>query len=259
MRYQDIVVGEDYGLRMRVSSKEPLHHVQVTQKVDRNKNAKVRHVDGQSEGMEKFFPFRNVAVPWNRRKQFLRNEESLRVIRELSADVDPVTKEAVQSVFGAAGEHSAFVHGDGHFSADAEAVKRLASRAGMPEALRELDSFAFVDDIGNAQLTFRAAYRPATELAKREPDTVRMEVEAREEELRAGGYGPGERWQHDWLRDQRRAFALMRQWAGFSSELDRLQKEVDRVRGLLYSAALELERAGRVREARTLQRALEGK
>lgn len=129
MRYQDIVVGEDYGLRMRLSSKEPLHDVQVTQKVDRNKHVKVRHVDGESEGMEEFFPFRNVAVPWNRRQQFLRNEESLRVIRELSADVDPVTKEAVESVFGAAGEHSAFVHGDGHFSADAEAVKRLASRA----------------------------------------------------------------------------------------------------------------------------------
>lgn len=129
----------------------------------------------------------------------------------------------------------------------------------MPEALRELDSFAFVDDMGNAQLTFHAAYRLATELAKREPDTVTMEVEAREEELRAGGYGPGERWQHDWLRDQRPAFALMRQWAGFSSELDRLQEEVDRVRGLLYSAALELERAGKAREARTLQRALEGK
>lgn len=97
MRYQDIVVGGDYGLRMRLSSKEPLHHVQVTQKVDRNKHVKVRHVDGESEGMEEFFPFRNIVVPWNRRKQFLRNEESLGVIRELSADVDPVTKEALYS------------------------------------------------------------------------------------------------------------------------------------------------------------------
>lgn len=259
MRYQDIVIGGDYGLRLRLSASEPLHHVRVTQKVDRNKQVKVRHVEGDNDGMEEFFPFRNVVVPWKRRRQFLRNEESLRLIRELSADVDPVTKEAVQSVFGAAGEHSAFVHSDGHCSASAEAVRRLAARAGLPEALRELDSFAFVDDMGNAQLTFRAAYRLATELAKREPDTVTMEVEAREEELRAGGYGPGERWQHEWLRDQRPAFALMRQWAGFSSELDRLQKEVDRVRGLLYTAALELERAGKVREARTLQRALDGK
>jgi len=214
--------------------------VQVTQKVDGNKHVKVRHVEGENEGLEEFFPFRNLVVPWKRRQRFVRNEQSLRLIREMSGDVDSVTKEAVQSVFGAAGEHSAFVHRDGHFSVDAGALKRLAARAGLPQELRDLESMAFVDDLGNAHLTFRAAHRLATEFAKCEPDTVTMEVESREEELRASGYGPGERWRHDWLRDQRPAFALMLQWAGFSSELDRLREEVDRVRNLLYAAILEL-------------------
>ena len=60
----------------------------------------------------------------------------------------------------------------------------------------------------------------------------------------------GERWQHEWLRDQRPAFALMRQWASFSRDLDRLQKEIGRLRGLVYDASLELERAGKPRQAR---------
>ena len=82
MRYQDIVVGDDYGLRMRLSTSEPLHHVQVTQKVDGNKHVKVRHVEGENEGLEEFFPFRNLVVPWKQRQRFLRNEQSLRLIRK---------------------------------------------------------------------------------------------------------------------------------------------------------------------------------
>lgn len=126
--------------RLRLSASEPLHQVLVVQKVDRNKHVKVRHLEGDNEGMEEFFPSRNVLVLWKRRERFLQNEENLRIIRESSDGVSPVTRDVVQSVFGAAGEHSAFVHGDGHLSADAEAVKRLAARAGLPAMLRDLDT-----------------------------------------------------------------------------------------------------------------------
>ncbi|MGE3075144.1 MAG: hypothetical protein AB7N24_15425 [Dehalococcoidia bacterium] len=259
MRYVDLTPGLEYGLRFRLSSTERLHRVVVVEKLDRNKQVKVRHLEGEQEGMEEFISFRNVVVAWKARKRFLRNEEKLRTIRELSSGADPVVREAVQAVFGAAGEHSAFVHSDGHFSADVAAVERLAARAGIEGPWKQLDSCAFVDDNGWAQLGFAAAHRLAIELAKREPDTITIEVESREEELRAGGYAMGERWQHEWLRDQRPAFALMRQWAGFSRDLDRLQKEIERLRGLAYGASLDLERAGKQREARRLQRALDGK
>ncbi len=259
MRYIDVTPRLEYGLRFRLSTTEPLHHVLVVEKVDRNKQVKVRHLEGDQAGMEEFVAFRNIIVLSKRRKRFLGNEEKLRTIRELSAGADPVVRDAVQAVFGAAGEHSAFVHTDGHFSADAAAVERLAVRAGIEGPWKGLDSNAFVDDNGWAQLGFTAAHRLATELAKREPDTITMEVESREEELRAGGYAMGERWQHEWLRDQRPAFALMRQWAGFSRDLDRLQKEIERLWGLAYGASLDLERAGQLREARRLQRALDGK
>lgn len=259
MRYVNLTPGLEYGLRFRLSSTEPLHRVVVIEKLDRNKQVKVRHLEGEQDGMEEFVAFRNIVVLWKGRKRFLRNEEKLRTIRELSSGADPVVREAVQAVFGAAGEHSAFVHSDGHFSADVAAVDRLVARAGVEGSWKDLDANAFVDDNGWAQLGFSAAHRLATELAKREPDTVTMDVEAREEELRASGYAMGERWQHEWLRDQRPAFALMRQWAGFSRDLDRLQKEIERLRGLAYGAALDLERAGKQREARRLQRALDGK
>lgn len=180
MRYVDLTPGIEYGLRFRLSSAEPLHHVVLVEKVDRNKHVKFRHLEGEEGGMEEFIAFRNIVVVWKGRKRFLRNEEKLRTIRELSSGADPVVREAVQAVFGAAGEHSAFVHSDGHFSADVAPVERLAARAGIEGPWKDLDSYAFVDDHGWAQLGFAAAHRLATELAKREPDTITLEVESRE-------------------------------------------------------------------------------
>jgi len=88
-------------------------------------------------------------------------------------------------------EHSAFVHSDGHCSADVAAVERLAARAGVEGSWKDLDANAFVDDNGWVQFGFSAAHRLATGMAKREPDTVTMDVEAREEE--ACGL-PATRW-----------------------------------------------------------------
>ncbi|MEX0783511.1 MAG: hypothetical protein WD557_12745 [Dehalococcoidia bacterium] len=45
MRFIDVEVGEEYGLRLKVAVGQPLHRVLVLDKVQRNKQVKVRHLE----------------------------------------------------------------------------------------------------------------------------------------------------------------------------------------------------------------------
>ncbi|MBK6559949.1 hypothetical protein [Candidatus Amarobacter glycogenicus] len=73
----------------------------------------------------------------------------------------------------------------------------------------------------------------ARAFAAAEPNSVTLDIEAEEEKLLAQGYGPGDRFWHDYLRKKRPAFALARQWAGTEHERARLNKEIVRLQNLL--------------------------
>lgn len=45
VRFIDVEVGEEYGLRLKVAVGQPLHRVLVLDKVQRNKQVKVRHLE----------------------------------------------------------------------------------------------------------------------------------------------------------------------------------------------------------------------
>jgi hypothetical protein len=98
----------------------------------------------------------------------------------------------------------------------------------------------------------------ARAFAATEPQTVLMAIQDREEELRLSGNVPGQRYMHDILREHLPGFAIARQWAGLDRELEQLQKEIGRLRGLVSSAAYELRARGAEREYRRLVRALDG-
>jgi hypothetical protein len=85
-----------------------------------------------------------------------------------------------------------------------------------------------------------------------------MVIQDEEEQLRLSGNVPGQRYMHDVLRSHLPGFAIARQWAGFDQELEQLQKEVGRLRGLVSSAAYELRARGAEGEYRRLLRALDG-
>ncbi len=99
----------------------------------------------------------------------------------------------------------------------------------------------------------------ARAFAAAEPNSVTLDIEAEEEKLLAQGYGPGDRFWHDYLRKKRPAFALARQWAGTEHELARLNKEIVRLQNLLGMAVSDLRTAGSVREANRLERMIVGK
>lgn len=259
MRYQDIALGKEYGVRLTISPGRPLLHVRVLQKVDRTKQVQVEHLDGEHQGMTEFLTFRHVVVPWSEQRRFLQEEEAFRRVREASSDADPVYRDAVQIALEASGETTLFVHGDGHLSADPVHLLRVAARANLPTSLKALDSLAFVDSLGRARMTFGAAERLARAFAAKEPDSITMALAVTEKEYEASGYAPGEHWQHDQLRKLRPVHALIRQWAGGDSEAIRLADEVERLQGLVRLAIGYLTAAGLAREAARLRRALDGR
>jgi hypothetical protein len=259
VQYREIQVGQEYGVRLRLAAGEPLIHVAVVDKVDRTKQVKVRHVDEPHAGMEEYVAFRHVVVSWKERRRFLSDEQKLAQVREMSAGVDFVTKEAVQFVLEATGENAFFVHSDGHLSADHEPLLRVAVRARLTPDPDALDPHAFVDRDGNVQMTFAGAEKLAMAVAAAEPDTVTMYVAEAEDVYEARGYDMGERFWHEHLRKQRPIYALARQWAGFETEVARLRQEIGRLRNLLSMAADDLRKAGLTREAGRLAREMDRK
>ncbi|MBN9492876.1 hypothetical protein J0H33_05960 [bacterium] len=258
MRFQDICIGTDYGIRIRVSRQEPLVRVRVLEKVDRTKKLRVRHVSEPHTGMEEFIAQRQVMVAWKERRAFLRDEARLKGLQEASAlYFDRVTADTVQLVLEASGEEP-WVHGDGRISMERSVFERLAGRAGLGPDPAALDPDAFISREGECVLPLRAGEHLARAFAAAEPEAVTMYVAGMEQDYTTRGYAVGERWWHDELRKKRPIFALARQWAGFEQELARLNAEVQRLRNLLSVAEGDLRRAGDDRAAVRLRRAVNG-
>jgi hypothetical protein len=88
---------------------------------------------------------------------------------------------------------------------------------------------------------------------------VLMYIEDEENECRARGYEPGERFYHDWLREKTPGFALARYWAGHEEEVVFLRKEIERLRKVIDSAADALVKAGAEQEGWRVRRAKNGR
>lgn len=202
---------------------------------------------------------RRLVVPWGDRKALLRDEERLRRLDEHARDAgrNAALAEAVATVLASSGEPSAWAEWDG-LSMPEDELERIAHRAGLEKPPVELHPLAFCDRRGDLHLPLEAGEALARAFATAEPETVLMAIQDREEELRLSGNVPGQRYMHDILRDHLPGFAIVRQWAGFDQELEQLQKEIGRLRGLVSSAAYELRARGAEREYRRLLRALDG-
>ena len=81
-------------------------------------------------------------------------------------------------------------------------------------------------------------------------------LDSDEGDLRSGGYAPGQRYQHELLRNYQPAFAIARQWAGLERETEMLQEEIGRLRGLVSQVAYDLKALGKEDKARRLLRAV---
>lgn len=142
---------------------------------------------------------------------------------------------------------------------DERELQRIIDRSGLTMEPVDLHHLAYRDRTGTVHAPLDAAVMLAQAFASVEPQTVVQYLDDEEEEYRIRGNSPGERWWHDYMREQAPSFALARRWAGLEKEAEMLQKEIARLRMLISKAARDLHAAGDERKSRQLLRALEGR
>jgi hypothetical protein len=237
----------------------PVLKVKVVAKVGRGRKVKIRYEDGPHPGLEEYVDATKVIVPWGGRARFLKDEERmLRLEEHARQHRDPAIEEAVGTVLASSGEPSAGA-GQGQVSMTAIELERIAQRAGLTEPPVRLHHLGFVDNNGDIHLPLDAAVRIARAFAAAEPETVLMYIDDYEQELKVRGYQPGDRYLHNVLRQYQPGWAIARQWAGFDQDVERLEKEITRLRGLVSRAAASLRETGNEQEAHRLLRALKGR
>lgn len=255
-----LVEGRFYGYREKRGSSSPLLKVKLLSKVGRKGAIRVRFEDGPHPGLEEYVRTRQIVVPWSERQAFLRDEKRIEDLDEYSRRNrrDSAIEEAVSAVLASSGEPSAFA-GQGGVSMPEVEVQRIMDRANLGGRPAALHYMGFRDRLGEVHLPLEAGVTLARAFAAAEPETVLMYVQDQEEELRLRGNVPGDRYLHDLLRQYMPGFALARQWAGIEQEVEQLNKEIARLRGLVSRAAYDLKSAGAESKSRQLLRALDGR
>jgi hypothetical protein len=254
-----LVEGRRYAFREKRIAGSELLQVKLIEKVGRGGKLKVRFETGRHPGLEEYVSTRQLLVPWGEAKSFLQDERrQAQVAEECRRTSERVLSEAASEVLGASGERAAALGPDGYLLMPEDDLQRIMDRAGVNCRPQDLHRLGFLDCLGNVRLPFEASVSLARSFAAAEPETVLMSIDDYEEQLRAGGYAPGERYQHRQLRNHQPAFAVARQWAGLEHQTEILRKEIGRLRGLVSQAAYELRVAGKEQKARRLLRAVDG-
>jgi hypothetical protein len=217
--------------------------------------ARIRHADGDLDGLEEWVPTRTVTCPWGERKAFLRDESRWSALQEAAArDYDPVIDEAISTVFAATADETGFVR---VWTIEPERAQRLWRRAGL-DGSPDQHPLAYTDRSGHLNLPYETAFQFARAFAAAEPQPCIHYIQEWEDRLRAEGYEPGRRASHHVLRNIRPAHALVREWTQ-AGELAMLREENKRLRQLLARAFEALRRAGDEQSANRLDRALRGR
>ena len=251
----DLAVGRAYAQRAKPNDAHgPLRKIVFVGPARAGK-AKIRHAEGDLDGLEEWTPTRTVMCPWGERQAFLRDELRWQALQEAAArDYDPVVEEAISTVFEATGDETGFIR---VWSVERERAQRLWRRAGL-EGSPDQHPLAYTDRGGRLHLPYETAFQFAQAFAAAEPEPCIHYIQEWEDRLRAEGYEPGRRVSHHVLRSIRPAHALVREWA-HAGELGLLREENQRLRQVLGQALEALRRAGDERSATRLDRALHGR
>jgi hypothetical protein len=251
----DLVTGRDYAQRTKPHDVNcPLHKVTFIAPAKAGK-AKVRHADGELDGLEEWVPTRTLMCLWGERQAFLRDESRWNALQQAAArDYDPVVEEAISTVFEATGDETGFIR---VWSVDPNRAQRLWRRAGR-DGTPDQHPLAYTDRHGQLNLPYETALEFAQAFAAAEPEACIHYIQEWEDRLRAEGYESGQRHSHSFLRQQRPAYALVREWTQ-SGDLELLRQENTRLRQLLQQALEALRRAGDERAANRFDRALLGR
>lgn len=255
MRKDELAVGKTYALRIaQTADDNPFAKVTFVGPA-RSRQARVRYAEGELLGLEEWVPSRLLVCPWGERHAVLRDERRARELDAADEGLwDRITEDAISEVMTASGEYGGFSR---RWSSDPASAQRFWGRAGLEGSPLDDHSANFEDRHGQWHLTFSTALKASQAFAAAEPDMVDLYVRGWEERLRAEGFEPGGRHNHDLLREWAPRHALARSWTqrplGQAAE-----EEVKRLRSLVRTAAQFLREVGAEDKARRIERGLHG-
>lgn len=234
-----IVLGDEYAIREPVAVGVEFQRVVILEHV-RKGRWKARWIN-PNPGMVDYITSKNVIVEWKQRAAFLSEERCVtRFARHLTSCGYPGNghplSEAVHQVIEAMGEPTvSFSSGD--LDCDPEALTRLVTRAGVK---RPDHPISYVDRGGRLHIPYDAALRLAEDLARAEPMTVLVAIDALEREWTIEAREPGGRGIADLLASYRPSWALIRQWAGHDKAVKFRDDRIEQLERLLVRTMWDL-------------------
>jgi len=256
MKRDELTKGRNYALKPKGSGAgDPFVKVSFLG-VTHGRQCRIRYEDGELSGLEEWVQTRLLVCSWGQRKVQLKEEQQAERLAAADAEVgDAVVEEAISAVMTASGEYGGFLRS---WDTDAAGAERYWSRAKLDGAPFDDDPVNYQDREGTWHLSFRTALKAAQAFAAAEPELVDLHLRSWEEELKAEGFEPGGRHKHELLRKWAPSHALVRSWSqeprGAAAE-----KEVERLRGLVYTSVRYLREAGEDRKAGRIERGLHGR
>ncbi len=248
-----MVIGEHYGIRLKLRRGEPLHRVELLGQA-KSGIWRVRFLDDPNPGFIDYVRSRSIIVRWRDKEAFLHDEAASAEVRSVSrqqvtAFSDLAVADATDAVLNAAAD--IFVEESDDYVAvvPLTTARQVGRRAGFLEPPWEWDSAAFVDRHGSVHLPFRAAYRLARAYAVAEPLTVRRALEEEKRSLRYERV-------ISYAQARRRACDLALEWVG-AEPLPR-SPEIARLERLLIEAVRLLRERGADMAADRIEEELTG-
>lgn len=255
MRKQDLFKGRLYGFRPKGTGVgDPLGKIRVIGPA-RGRQCRIRYEDGELEGFDEWVSTFRIVCPWGQRKAFLRDEERRVKLHAADDEIwDSVVEDAICHVTTASGEYGGFAKG---WTTDPASAQRFWDRARLKGTPLEYDPLNFANRDGEWHLSFKTALHASRSFAAAEPEIVDLYLRNLENQLKAKGFEPGSSFEHELLRQWSPGIALARSWTqrsrGYAAE-----KEIERLRELVHTAARYLRNAGEYEDARRIELALEG-
>lgn len=240
----------------RANPADPASHLSKVQVIapPRSRQVKIRHADGELNGLEEWVPTRQIMCPWGERRAYLRDERREAELRAASEhDREAVEEQAISTVFEATGDETGFIRS---WTVDPARGQRLWSRAGLGGTPAD-EPLAYRDRHGALHLSYATALKFAQAFAATEPEPCLMYLREWEDRLRAEGFEPGNRSAHHVLRQMAPAHALVRGWCELPAYA-LWEDEAKRLRTLLARSIARLSELGDEETAQRLTRAMKG-
>jgi len=264
MRKDEFIAGEEWAYRREQQLGLPAARVQLVAMPNRKGavKVKVRHMDGELEGMEEFVTPTHLRCRWKDWKLVERDEKKeIAFLQHMSDEppIDHVVAQAASEVLLATGEDLLILERRSNYTKlwdiQIPGLERVAQRCGLTEqAWTKWPSFK--DRDGHYLVPTQVLIDIAIAFAQAEPETVHLHLDHEANLLLED--------QDQWGRDRRSnmiqampAHTLARHWAGGMREHKYLVERVRELELLVEYTITALEASGETRKAHYARRRLE--